>query len=287
MARRMFRALLAAALLALPAPVLAWGEYGHRTTAAIAWALMSPEAKAAARRLLRQSAQLATPECPIRTLEDASYWPDCIRGYSERFSYTFPWHYQNMNVCQAFDPKKNCPNGACAPQQIERNLKLLADDKLPAGERLFALAFVAHLVGDMHQPMHSGDHDDRGGNDVKVAYGYIAGERTNLHGIWDTEMAERLISEPPAGVTGLLSQIGAEQRAAWRQGGIADWHREAFEAARDGAYANLPGVRICEADPQGRVQLWEPYVAASRATLRTQASRAGVRLAKLLDEALG
>ncbi len=284
----MLKKLLLVLLLALaPAPAAAWWEYGHQTIARMAMMEVAPRTRGGIGRLLRQSRLLETPTCPARTPEDASVWPDCIRAMGDRFSYTAPWHYQNVNVCKPFDLAAPCANGNCVSAQIERHVRLLKDPKLPARERVASLAFLIHFVGDMHQPMHSGDHDDRGGNDVTVAYGYIAGERTNLHGIWDTEMAERLISEPPAGVTGLLSQIGAEQRAAWRQGGIADWHREAFEAARDGAYANLPGVRICEADPQGRVQLWEPYVAASRATLRTQASRAGVRLAKLLDEALG
>ena len=281
---RLFLALVALALL--PRPAFAWGEYGHKTVASIAWAYLTPPAKAEVRRLLRAEAQVQTAECPLKSIEDASYWPDCIRGMGDRFSYSYPWHYQNVHVCKPFDAKANCPDGNCVSAQIERHAKLLANPKIPDREKLMSLAWLVHFVGDMHQPLHAGDAADRGGNSVSAAYGLKAPERMNLHRIWDTELAERTLSEPPGDPAGLLSQITPELAAEWRQGGVSDWHRDGWEVSGRLAYGKLAGVNICEAKPTQRVMVDETYIAAVREAVRDQAKRGGVRLAKMLNEAL-
>lgn len=273
-------------LAALPRPAFAWGEYGHRTVGTIAWAYLTPAARTEVRRLLAKEALAETPTCPLKTIEDAAYWPDCIRGLGDRFSYSFPWHYQNIHVCQPFDPKAKCPDGNCISAQIERHARLLVSDKVPDREKLLSLAWLVHFVGDMHQPMHSGDAGDRGGNDVRAAYGVKAPERMNLHRIWDSDLAERTLSEPPGDPAGLLSQITPEQAAAWRQGSLVDWQREAWEVSGRYAYGKLQGVKICEAAPKQRVMVDERYIAETREVVREQAKRAGVRLAKLLNEVL-
>ena len=111
-----------AAVAALAArPALAWGEFGHHSTASIAWANISPQTRAAVRELLKAEKGLGTPYCHVRSLEEASYWPDCIRRESWRWGYSFPWHYQTMNICKPYDPRANCANGNCVTGQIERN----------------------------------------------------------------------------------------------------------------------------------------------------------------------
>ena len=81
--------------------------------------------------------------------------------------------------------------------QVERNFRILSDESLPANVRLEALAFMVHFAGDVHMPLHSGDKDDRGGNDRETAYGLVPG--LNLHSIWDTALAARAITaaQPP------------------------------------------------------------------------------------------
>jgi len=276
--------LLAALLLALvPARALAWWEYGHETVAAIAWLDMSPRTRAEIGRLLRQSRLLDTPTCPARTIEQASVWPDCIKTLGERFSYAGSWHYQNVNVCRPFDQAAACRDGNCVSAQIERNLRLLADRRLPVRERLFALAFIVHLVGDLHQPLHAGDRGDLGGNRVAASYGLIAG-RTNLHAIWDGYLADRGLSEPPGGARGILAGLGPDARAAMRQGTVTDWARESWQASHDYAYATLL------ADPCGPLPEERPVVteATTRRLIpivRGQVARGGLRLARVLDEA--
>jgi len=277
------RRLLALLLALAPSPALAWWEYGHETVATIAWLEVNPRTRAEIDRLLRQSRLLDTPTCPARTIEQASIWPDCIKTLGDRFSYASPWHYQNVNICQPFDQASACRDGNCVSAQIERNLRLLADRSLPVRERIFALAFIVHLVGDLHQPMHAGDRGDLGGNRVQASYGIIAG-RTNLHSIWDGYLADRGISQPPGGPRGILSELGPGDIAAIRQGNVTDWARESWQASHDYAYGTLL-ADPCGPPPAERPVVDEETTRRLIQIVRRQVARGGLRLARVLDEA--
>lgn len=283
MIRRLFAALLAACLLASPAA--AWWEQGHEAVARIAMLEASPATRAEIRRLLAQSALLRTPTCPTRTLEQASVWADCIKPLGDRFSYAYNWHYQNVDVCQPFDLNANCPDGNCVSAQIARATRMLADRSLPTRDRVEALAFLTHFVGDLAMPMHAGDRHDRGGNDTKADYGMIAG-RTNLHSIWDGLLAERAIYTPVAGAAGMLGDVPADERAALAAGSVEDWSRDSWEVAK-AAYATLLGGDGCGPPPTGRVKMTDAMVTRQVPVLRRQIAKGGLRLARLLDEALG
>lgn len=279
-------ALLAALIaLALPRPAAAYWEYGHETVAGVAWAEMRPDSRRQVAALLAQGRLLDTPECPVRTLEQASVWADCIKPLGDRFAYAFSWHYQNVNVCQPFDLKAACRDGNCVSAQIERQARLLADPKVPTRERLMALAFLTHFVGDLHQPMHAGDHADLGGNRVAANYGYVAG-RTNLHSIWDGYLAERAISTPPGGVTGLTAGLTSDEKARLAGGSVEEWSREMWAEARDLAYQTLVGDP-CGATPAERPTLGEDQVRALIPRVRRDVLAGGLRLARLIDDALG
>ena len=281
----MLRRLLLALLLALaPAPALAWWDYGHETVARIAWLEVRPETRSAIRRLLGRSALLETPDCPAATLAQASVWADCVRSLGDRFSYTASWHYQNSDICRDFEHPAACRDGNCVSAQIERNARLLADRAVPLRERVMALAFLIHFVGDLHQPLHVGDRGDAGGNRFPVAYGLIAG-RNNLHLTWDGYLAERSISTPVAGAEGLLAEASDAELEAMGAGTVTDWARESWETSRDFAYGSAL------ADPCGEVPAERPVIdeATTRRLIpivRRQALRGGLRLARLLDEAL-
>ena len=101
------------------------------------------------------------------------------------------------------------------------------------------------------------------------------------------DLADRAISTPPGEARGLLSEISAADREAYAAGTVDDWSRENWQLSRDIAYSKLPLDRnVCEAKPTGRVALGEPYIADTAGTVRLQVKRAGVRLARLLNEAL-
>ena len=279
------RALVAAvlALFALwSAPALAWWDYGHHTIASVAMANVRPGTRAEIARLLKAERALGTPDCPVRSLEDAAYWPDCLRKQSWRWAYTFPWHYQTAPICQPFDPKANCANGNCVSAQIERNRRVLADRSLPAAQRLEALAFLAHFTGDIHMPLHSGDNADGGGNGARAAYG--AADGTNLHSIWDGYQAERSISSARPS---LVRRYSAAERADLAGGTVADWGRESWQLART-IYARAFGRDDpCSGGALPKHTVWSnAAIEQSVPDARARIVQGGLRLARLLDEAL-
>ena len=277
---------LVAAVLALltlwSAPAAAWWEYGHHTIGAVAQANIRPETRAEIARLLRAQRQLGTPDCPVHSLEAAAYWPDCLRKDAWRWAYTFPWHFQTAPICKPYDPKANCANGNCVSAQIERNRSVLADRSLPDAQRLEALAFLAHFVGDIHMPLHSGDNEDAGGNGVKARYGIAPGG--NLHAIWDGYQAERAISSAePA----LVRRYSAGERADLAGGTVADWGRESWQLART-IYGRAFGRDdpCAAAAPAGPSQWSDAAIAASVPDAQRRIVQGGLRLARVLDEAL-
>ena len=273
------------ALFTAARPAHAYWEYGHESVARIAWEQMRPDTRRQVAALLRQGRLLETPECPVSTIEQASVWADCIKPIGDRFAYVYSWHYQNVDVCKPFDLKAACKDGNCVSAQIERNARLLADPKVPVRERLMALALLVHFMGDLHQPMHAGDHQDLGGNKVAANYGIVGG-RANLHSIWDGWLAERAISTPPSGPSAILAQISVTDRERIASGSVEDWSREMWGKARDLAYKTLVGDP-CGAGPVERPILTEAQVRELIPEVRTDVAEGGIRLARLIDDALG
>ena len=280
----LYRFLALIALVFASTPAAAWWEYGQETVAEIALAEVEPSTRAAIRRLIAQQAKLDTPTCPIRDIGDASTWADCIKRLDERFSYADSWHYQNVDICKPFDQKAACRDGNCVSAQIERNAKLLADKNVPERERLMALAFLIHFVGDLHMPLHAGDKGDLGGNRFGANYGVIGG-RLNLHSIWDGLLAERGISTPPGDAEGLLAALDMEERTAMAGGSVEDWARESWEASREFAYGTVM-ADPCGAVPAERPTIDEATTQRLIPIVRRQVARGGLRLARMLDEAL-
>lgn len=282
--RLLARVAIALGLVAAASPAAAWWEYGHYTVAEIAEMSLTPRTRAKVQALLRQGALLQTPTCSTRTLALTAYWPDCAITLGERFSYTRPWHYQNVNICAPFDLKAPCANGNCVSAQIERQVKLLQDKDVPPRDKLMALAFLAHFVGDLHNPLHAGDHEDRGGNNVKARYGIIEG-RANLHSVWDGWIAERAISEPPGGARALLEAIPVGERAALAGGTVEDWSRENWALSREIAYTSALNGDPCKLpQPTDRVLIDEAKVRSYIPVVRREVAKAGLRLARLIEE---
>jgi hypothetical protein len=267
-------------LFAPIAPVQAYWEYGHETVAHIAQANMSANARANMHRLLRAAPMLDTPKCAMRNIGDVSVWADCIKGDRRRWGYTNSWHYQNVDICKPFDLNSACADGNCVSAQIDRNVALLSNKALPAHIRLKALAFLVHFVGDIHQPLHAGDHADRGGNDLKVTYGIMPGY--NLHSVWDGLLADRALSAAPA----IVRRFTPTEKASVKQGDARLWSEENWAISKAIAYPRAVDGDPCGAKPTTPVVIDEADVAASRAALRLQVERGGIRLSRLLDEAL-
>ncbi|MEP6392636.1 MAG: S1/P1 nuclease [Alteripontixanthobacter sp.] len=270
----------AALALLLPGTVSSWGFFAHGVTGDIAWANISPASRAEIRRLLRAEELLGTPECSLASLEDATTWPDCVRRTRWRWGYTAVWHYRTAPICEAYNPRANCSGGNCVTAQIERNQRLLADESLPDHIRLEALAMMVHFAGDVHMPLHSGDKDDRGGNDREAAYGIAPG--LNLHWIWDGPLAERAIT---AARPSLVRRYNAAERAELAGGDAAEWGRESWQISRDFVYPNAFDQDACEGELPSETALTQEDIAEAIPVSQQRVKQAGLRIARLLDEA--
>ncbi|WJY17443.1 S1/P1 nuclease [Pseudoblastomonas flavescens] len=280
-ALRLLLPLIAFLAMLAPQPAAAWGEFGHRTTGEIAWANVQPQTRAGIFDLVKASSQLGTPDCAIRTLADASYWPDCLRRDGWRWGYTFAWHYRTAPICEAYNPRANCSGGNCILAQIERNQRILADESLPANVRLEAMAFLVHFIGDVHMPLHSGDKDDRGGNDRAAQYGIVPG--LNLHWVWDGPLAERAITDTRDNV---VRRYTAEERAALGGGDSAEWGRESWSIAREIVYPNAFEVDdACGQELPDSTVLTQRAIVAAAPVANRRIRQAGIRMAEYLDAA--
>lgn len=286
---RIIRAAIAAATLFAATPAAAYWEYGHQTVAKIAYAAVRPATRAKLDALLRHGDLLGTPECAVTDMASASTWADCIKPLKDsagksRFGYAYNWHFQDVDVCQPFDLVAPCKDGNCVSTQIVRQQARLANRALPLADRVQALAFLTHFVGDLSQPLHAGEHHDQGGNKVKASYGVIAG-RTNLHSIWDGYLAERAISTPPGGALGLLRATSRSERRAMVAGDVTDWSRDSWQVARDSVYGSL-FADPCAPHGGERAVIDDALIQKLIPAARRQVVAGGLRLAKLLDAAL-
>lgn len=174
---------------------MAWGAVGHRIVATVAEHQLTPRARAEVDRLLALE--------PGATLASVSTWAD-----EHRTRQTARWHFVDFPReahCQ-YDAARDCRGGRCVVAAIERERKVLMSSA-PDDERLRALKYLVHFVADVHQPLHAGYADDRGGNRVQLqAYG----KGTNLHSLWDTGLIEHW----PGGPVSLLNQLKVSPRPA-------------------------------------------------------------------------
>ena len=135
-------------------------------------------------------------------------------------------HYINYKTDDcAYQAARDCPDGQCVVAAIERNAALLADPKANDNQKVMALMFVVHFVGDIHQPLHNSYRLDKGGNDFPVVVG---GRDYNLHGVWDSYLlASRRLDQ--AAYTARLSEDLPKPEA----GTPASWSGESCAIVRD------------------------------------------------------
>jgi len=257
-------ALAAIALLMTPTPARAWGRMGHRAAGKLAEARLSPAAAAAVRELLD----------PGETLAEASTWADEVR---RQIPESGPWHYVNVPITEDRYNARFCPEQGCVVEKIGDFRRVLADPKAPRVERQKALRFVAHFVQDLHQPVHVGHRDDRGGNSLQVQF---FGKGSNLHRVWDTGLIERAYADEEKLVADLVSLEAASRGdAMWAGGAVEDWATESLRAAR-GAY-QATGL---DRELKRGEKLGDAYQDANLPVARKRLAQSGARLASLLNE---
>ncbi|GAC1622114.1 MAG: S1/P1 nuclease [Nevskia sp.] len=252
----MNRGLATLLLMLAAAPASAWGPEGHRIVAQIAAEhLTRPQARAGIAALLAGE--------PEPSLPGVANWSDEIRSQQPE---TGPLHYINLpqGDCR-YRPQRDCPGGLCAVGGIEQAIAVLKFGGATREQRKVALKNLVHFVGDLHQPLHAGLAEDRGGNGYAIESEQA---KDNLHRVWDSGLIAR--SEP-------------------------DWRRYAIRLAPRAAAADL--VSLDPADwamascaivqspdfyPADH-RAGEAYFARWQPVVDAQLNLAGLRLAALLD----
>lgn len=244
----------------------AWGTQGHRLIGQAAYGLLGTRAAAAVSEILGTTVKQAGP-----ALDDACNWPDEHRE-EPGGEWTAPMHYVNIpRSARHYDRQRDCPDGLCVTESILRYAAELGKPGIEPERRWQALGFLCHFVGDLHQPLHAGFRDDRGGNNVTIEY---RGQETNLHEFWDGVLANERLDDEAATVHLIVTQgrLGPPER--WHPTRVVEWTDESHALALTSAYP--PGKVIDKAFAE---RTWTITMA--------QWQRAAERLASVLNEVLG
>lgn len=248
---RTISALAAALALCASSPAFAWGAIGHHITGTIADENLSGVARANVRILLGNE-----------DLAVASTWPDEMRSDPAPFWQTTanPWHYVTVRHGHEYQPSDAPPEGDAATA-LAHFTKVLKDPKASLDDRRLALRFIVHIIGDLHQPLHVGGGNDRGGNDFKVTW---FGKPSNLHSVWDSAMIEQRALSYSEYARWLSRGIAPEQVIGWTVRDPAVWMKESI-ALRNTIYPADPDLS------------WD-YAYAHRTDVDVRLKQAGIRL---------
>lgn len=258
-------------LLALLASVQAhaWSRFGHEVTGHLAYHDLTPAARSAVAELLGDE-----------TLASVGSWADQVRPERPE---TAPMHFLNgpLDVLVPRESDFAVLQGNVYSAILGYSERLV-DESLPRSERIEALKFLVHFIGDLHQPLHVGFLEDRGANDVPVLY---RGQVINLHRYWDNEIfdgpRQRFDSREYAAV--LLARFGDHERAQWQAlDNPRDWVVEARRLVFNGLYprsrsdaGTVDHASIAVID-DSYAEVWLPVA-------ERQIARAGARLAWTLN----
>ena len=290
---RLLVALFTSLACAWPVAASAWGARGHAMVADIATRFLTPASTLAVDRLLQDDLGADGKPSGRSTLGQIASWPDELRATPEQRA-TGVYHYDDIPICGVPDRTKYCKDGKCATAWFAKQLAILKDPSQSKLARNQALKWITHLVGDLHQPLHASDDDDKGGNDIKITF---LGKRMddpvdgrpqspyNLHTAWDRLIPNRAIDER-GGYGAFLDDLpNAETRAAWNVGDIDAWTAESFVLSRDFIYPSLPTAFECGKPITAVLDIGESYYRPSAEIATMQLRKAGVRLAKVLNDA--
>ena len=275
-------------------PASAWGDEGHEVIGLIAEHYLQPAVRVRVLELLGHD----DTGLVERDVAHEATWADKFRDSDRdtsrrRYLGTRAWHFVDleiggMDVSRACYGRQPLPAGvpaslgpaeACIIDKIEQFYIEIRNPKTAEQERLAALQFLLHLVGDLHQPLHASDDHDQGGN-RKLASGPNIGYN-NLHHDWDTEFVTRLGASDTDIARVLIGRITEADRARWASGTPLEWAVETYAVAKQHAYGMLPA-----ASGGSAYQLSQAYVNDATAVTAEQLSKAGVRLALMLNRAL-
>ncbi len=237
-----------------------WGRTGHRATGEVAEQYLSKKAKKKINELLNG-----------QSLAFVSTYADDIKSDPAYKKYG-TWHYVNLEKGDTVYLKERANPKGDLVSAIEECRSVLKDKSASKKEKEFYLKMLVHFVGDLHQPLHAGRGEDKGGNDIQVRW---FGKGSNLHRVWDSEMINdfQMSFTELAGSTPNLTK---EEVKAIRSGEVLDWMYES-KALSEQVYDSAEmGEKL------GYEYMYEWFPVVHR-----QLQKGGIRLAKILNEIYG
>ena len=257
------KTILLAAFFYLPVSGFSWGALGHRIVGQIADSYLTKQARREIYKILGNESLAIT-----------STWPDFIKADSV-FNYLSPWHYINLKPgLSENEVKAYLANDTATDAYVKINwlADQLKNKNLDQQHKLLYLRMLIHIVGDVHQPLHTGRPDDRGGNTIKLTW---FNNPYNLHQVWD----DRLIDLQQLSYSEYAASINfttKEQRKQWQAEPVSEWIWQSYQLV-EGIYA---GVKQDD-------KLGYPYNYKYIGILNQQLLKGGVHLAGLLNEIFG
>ncbi len=233
-----------------------WGKTGHRATGEIAQKYLNKKTRKAISNLLGG-----------HSLAFVANYADDIKS-DPKYNEYGPWHYVNFPFGSTYEETPKSSKGDIIVA-INKCITVLKDNKSSQEEKAFYLKLLVHFMGDLHQPLHIGQADDKGGNDFQVRW---FGDGTNLHSVWDSKMLdsyEMSYSE----LASNSNQLSKLQMQAIEKGSVIDWMYESRTLCED-IYAHT------EIGEKLGYQYMYRYVDVAR----QQIQKGGIRLATLLNE---
>jgi hypothetical protein len=299
-------------MISFSIPAYGWNSHGHMTVAYVAYQHLTPKTKDRVDALLRLNPEYKTwlTLIPAGTSKDdtrmmvfmiAATWPDRIKknpqyhndgpnngdtppndptagqniGYTDFARHKY-WHF----IDQPFSQDGTKTDGIPSPNaqtQIAIFRSTLASNK-PDALKSYDLAWLLHIVGDVHQPLHCATrvgknqpNGDNGGNLVKLCQPPCKDE---LHAFWDGLLGAG-DSPTDAVKTGeKLTEPNAQMAANLK---VADWIQESLQEAEGQVYVKPIGLG------SGPFTITPKYQAAALVLAQERVALAGVRLANILN----
>lgn len=259
----------------IPTQLSAWGAKGHAIVADIAQSRLTPAAQKNLQLLLGND-----------SLASIASWADLIRKERDE---SYDWHFVDIPKDAAgFSQERDCfrpqdkhkdaltDHHNCVVDRIVMFQKVLADENASRSDRLEALKWIVHFVGDLHQPLHAID-EARGGNDIKMpVFGSpkCGDYDCNLHWTWDELLIQHTGLSQEDYVHRLNILIGQKHLEREAGGTAVDWANESHLQAR----------HIVDPKPAA---IDEAYYQANIELVNEKLALAGLRLAAVLNNALG
>lgn len=295
-------------------PGWAWWCEGHQVTALIASKHLSANAQAALNKLLKENPAGVLPSCKTGVdspMAVASTWADDVK----KSEFTGTWHYMDIPLglkkgdpetyCEAIGPSVNGGDRpGCILSALRYAVNVLHSEKETDPEKAQALRYLIHLVGDLHQPLHTTANNDQGGNCTPVQF-FDDPKIANLHSVWDGMMFNKNLAARNLTLEQLADSLD-KQFESKRKGWIKNapefdkWAMEGHSIAQNAVYGKLepkPPVEpynpkpVCNAERERfgalHIKVADSYQTAAAPVIEEQIAKAGYRLAEILNVIFG